>query len=282
MESIITYRNYRAYIQDFFDEQKKRNALTWQAFAQTAGFTSPSHLMLVCQGKANLSEDGIEKTAKSMNLVGHEKEFFHGLVHFNQAKLLSEKAEALEKISAIATKYKAKLINEDQFAYLANWQNVVVREIAPLASPNAKTSNIARQLHPEITAAEAGKALRFLEKAGMLEKLPDGTYRQTDKVLTTGDKDITSVALRNYHRTMAKFALNAIDDFPIDERNVSEIVMGVSKEVYQQITQEISDFRKHILALAMSSKCTDRIYCMQTNLFPVSHRLSDKGRKEKK
>lgn len=280
MESIINYRNYREYIQDFYDEQKILNSLTWQSFAEKAGFTSASHLKLICQAKANLSDEGIEQTAKSMNLVGYEKDYFEKLVHFNQAKLTAEKIKAFEEIAAIANKYKAKLISGDMFAYLSDWQNVVVREIAPLSPPNTKTSNIARQLYPEITAAQAGKSLRFLEKAGMLEKQEDGTFVQTDKVLTTGDQDVTSIALRNYHRTMAEFALNAIDNVPMDERNVSEIVVGVSKEVYQQITQEISDFRKRILALAMSSKNVDRIYCMQTNLFPVSHKLNDKRKKK--
>lgn len=279
MESIITYRNYRSYIQDFYNENKSLKKLTWQTFAEIAGFSSPSFLKLVCQNKANLSEEAIEKTAHSMNLAGYEKDFFKGLVHFNQAKVASEKIKAFEDISEIAEKYKATLLSEDKISYLANWQNVVIRELAPLATANFKTSNIARQLYPEITAAEAGASLRYLEKAGMLEKLPDGTYRQTDKVLTTGDKDLASIYLRNYHRTMAEFALDAIDNVPMEERNVSEIVMGVSKEVYEQITQEISAFRKHILALAMSSETTERIYCMQTNLFPVSHKLNNKKKK---
>lgn len=281
MEPIITYRNYRAYIQDFYNEQKAFKALTWQSFARKAGFTATSHLKLVSLGKTNLSEDCIDSTADSMNLTGHEKEYFKGLVHFNQAKCASEKIRAYEEISAIATKYKAKLITGDLFEYLSNWQNIVIRELATLAPPNTKTSNIARQLYPEITAAQAGKSLRFLEKKGLLQKQEDGTYRQTDKILSTGDEDVTSIALHSYHRTMAEFALKAIDEVPIEERNVSEVVVGVSKEVYQQISREISNFRKHILALAMSSEKIDRIYCMQTNLFPVSHKISDKSRKEK-
>lgn len=282
MDSVINYHNYRAYIQDFYQEQKRLNDLTWQGFAEKAGFTTPSHLKLVSEAKANLSEDGIERAAVSMNLLGYEKDFFKGLVHFNQAKCAPEKIRAFEEISRIATQYKAKIISGDLFEYLSNWQNVVIRELAPLAPAGTKTSNIARQIHPEISAAEVGKSLRFLEKAGLLKKRDDGTFEQTDKVLSTGDKDVVSVALRNYHKTMAEFAQNAIDEIPMDERNVSEVVVGVSKEVYQQITEEISNFRKHIMALALSSQNIERIYCLQTNLFPVSHKLSDKNSKRKK
>lgn len=91
MNSITSYNNYRSYIQDFYDENKSKTAFTWQDFAEKAGFASSSYLKLVSQDKANLSDEGIEKTAKSMRLVGFEKDYFKGLVHFNQAKCASEK-----------------------------------------------------------------------------------------------------------------------------------------------------------------------------------------------
>lgn len=276
MESIVSYRNYRNYILDFFNEQKRLGLLTWQSFAEKAGFTASSHLKLVCQGKANLSVDGIEKTANSMNLVGYEKDYFKGLVRFNQAKLTSEKLKAFADMTEIAERNKIKIIAEDQFNFFSNWQNAVVREIAPHSPANTKTSNIARQVLPEITAAEAGKALRFLVKAGMLEKLEDGTYRQTDKILSTGDPELVSLAVRSFHKKMAEFGLEAIDNVPVTDRNLTETVVGITREHYERIVEEIKIFRKRILAIATEGDDMERVYCLHTNLFPLSHKICER------
>ena len=276
MESIVSYRNFRDYILDFFNEQKKLGLLTWQSFAERAGFAASSHLKLVCQGKVNLSNEGIEKAANSMNLVGFEKDYFKGLVRFNQAKLTSEKLKAFADMTEIAERYKVKILDEDQFNFFSNWQNAVIREIAPHAPANTKSSNIARQVLPEITAAEAGKALRYLVKTGMLEKLEDGTYRQTDKALSTGDPELASLAIRSFHKKMAEFGLDAIDNIPVTERNLTETVVGITRENYEQIVEEIKIFRKKILAIATQGEDMERVYCLHTNLFPLSHKICER------
>lgn len=186
---------------------------------------------------------------------------------------------AYEDIIALAQKHKIKILDSEQFSYFAKWQNAVVREIAPHAPIGTKTSNIARQVMPEISAAEVGAALRYLERSGMLKKQEDGSYKQTDKILSPGDPDITSIALKSFHKKMAEFGLNAIENIPMEERNVSEVVVGITRENYKQIVDEIKIFRKRILAIATYSDDMERVYCMQTNLFPLSHKICKRTKK---
>ena len=86
MNSVILYENYRAYIQDYYSEHHERFGFTWRRFAKAAGYSSPVFLKLVSEGKSNLSDLGIERTAQAMGLVGNDLLYFRVLVHFNQEK----------------------------------------------------------------------------------------------------------------------------------------------------------------------------------------------------
>lgn len=277
MKPIAEYQDYRAFMLDFFNEKKRRGAITWRSFAKKAGFSSSSYLMLVCQGKANLSEAGIASVAKSMNLTSSETAYFTELVFLNQSKLVDGKEKSLKKLSHLAKKCDAKVVSNDAMEYFANWHNAVVREIAPHAPVNFKTSNIGRQVLPEISAADVTRALKFLTATGMLVQHDDGTFSQTDKILTSGNKDAVSVALRSFHKQLGKLAIDALDNVPIDERNSSNMVIGITKEQYQKLVQKIIDFRREVTEIVTETDDMERVYCFQVNFFPLSHKISKKG-----
>ena len=63
MKRVMEYQNFRIYVRDFYTERKLASGFTWRDFAKLAGYSSPVFLKLVCDGKANLSEVGIERVA---------------------------------------------------------------------------------------------------------------------------------------------------------------------------------------------------------------------------
>ena len=69
MKSIVEYKDYRQYIQDYYDERKRSSAFTWREFAKLAGFASGSYLKLVCDGKTRLTEEGAKQTALAMGML---------------------------------------------------------------------------------------------------------------------------------------------------------------------------------------------------------------------
>lgn len=282
MKPISDYQDYRSIIQDFYDENKSRGMLTWRGFSEIAGFASSGYLKLVCQGKANLSDSGMMQVAKAMKLTVAETAYFKELVCLNQAKTVTDKEQCLKNLDELSKNCKARVLRDDALDYFSNWQNAVVRELAPKAPANAKTSNIARQVLPEITAAEVGRALKFLTATGMLVKNEDGSYTQTDKVLSSDNKDLSSVALRSFHKQLGQLAIDALDNVPVKERNSSDLVMGITSEQYDKLVQKILDFRREVLDIVSESSDMDRVYCLQMNLFPLSHKISTKANLDEK
>lgn len=268
MKPITEYQDYRCYMQDFYEEEKKASAFTWREFARLAGFVSPTYLKLVCEGRTRLKNDGVERTARAMGLVGYEVDYFRAMVRYAHAKTDYERKKAYDEMRCIAEENKVKVVDGDAFAYFESWKNPVVRELAPVM-PGAKPGDIAKLCCQEVAAGEVRESLGFMTKVGLLKKDRKGLYSQTDKALM-GDSEVMPVAIRSMHRDMANFAVEAIDDFAISDRNFQGVTMGVDRETYEQIVREMTAFRRRIVNIANSTKNVNQVYRLNLQLFPLS------------
>ena len=269
MKDILEYRDYRQYIADYYADRKAKSAFSWQEFAKTAGFSSPVYLKYVSEGRFNLSEEAAIRTARAMHLAEFECDFFVEMVKFDHAKNDTEKRAAFSKMISIADANKAKILEGESFRFFEDWKNPVLRELAP-AMPGAKPLALAHACRSDVTAAEVSESLNFLVKANLLKKDKDGTYAQTDKVVTTGPMDVTPLAVRGLHRQMGEFALDAIEGVPQNERHFSGLTIGVTHKAYREIVQKIAEFRKEIIAIATRESATDEVYRLNVQFFPIT------------
>ena len=277
MKEILEYTDYRQYIADYYADRKAKTAFSWQEFAKMAGFSSPVYLKYVSEGRFNLSEDAATRTAQAMCLADYEREFFVEMVKFDHAKNDSEKRAAFSKMVSIAESRKAKILEGESFRFFADWKNPVLRELAP-AMPGAKPLALAHACRPEISAAEVSESLNFLVKADLLKKDKDGNYSQTEKTVTTGPMDVTPLAVRGMHRQMGEFTLDAIEGVSQDERHFSGLTLGITREAYEKIVQEIAECRKRIIAIAREDDATEEVYRLNMQFFPMTNKhLNKKG-----
>ena len=275
MKDVLEYASYRQYIADYYAEKKAKSAFTWPEFAQAAGFSSPVYLKYVSEGRFNLSDAAVERVAKAMHLADYEQEYFAEMVKFDHAKKDADKKAIFKKMLSIAEAHKTKILEGDAFRFFEDWKNPVIRELAP-AMPGAKPLALAHACRPEITAAEISNTLKFLLKAGLLKKDENGNYVQTEKSVTTGDMDVTPVAVRGMHRQMGEFALEAIEGVAQDKRHFSGITLGITHDAYEEIVEEIAECRKRIIAIATKNAATDEVYRLNMQFFPMTNRNSNK------
>ena len=275
MKDVLEYARYRQYIADYYADRKAKSAFTWPEFAQAAGFSSPVYLKYVSEGRFNLSDAAVERVAKAMHLADYEQEYFAEMVKFDHAKKDADKKAIFKKMLSIAEAHKTKILEGDAFRFFEDWKNPVIRELAP-SVPGAKPLALAHACRPEITAAEISNTLKFLLKAGLLKKDENGNYVQTEKSVTTGDMDVTPVAVRGMHRQMGEFALEAIEGVAQDKRHFSGITLGITHDAYEEIVEEIAECRKRIIAIATKNAATDEVYRLNMQFFPMTNRNSNK------
>ena len=276
MKPIVDYIDFRSYMQDYYDERKRTSVFSWREFSGAAGFTSPSYIKVVCDGKSKLSRIGVERVGQAMGLVGFEMEYFRAMVVYGQEENDEKKKAAFEEMLRIAKVHKVRVLEGDVFNYFESWLNPVMRELAPLM-PGATPGDMAKKCCAQVSAAEVKDSVDFLTKAGLLKKTGEAAYQQTDTSIK-GTTEATGMALRSMHRQMAGLAADALE-LPLDQRNFTGVTMGVSKGSYNRIVKVLEECRRQIVAIASEDTHVDQVYRVNLQLFPLTKSVN--GEEEK-
>ena len=271
MKPIVEYTDFRFFMRDYYEERKRCSAFSWREFSKIAGFSSPSYMKVVCDGKSKLSRIGVERTGAAMGLAGFEMNYFRAMVKFGQAETEEKKKAAYEEMISIAKTYKVRSIEGELFQYYDSWRNPVLRELAPIM-PGATPGEMAKMCYPEVSAAEVRDSLDFLTKSGLLKKV-DGNFVQSETSVK-GTSDATRLALRGMHREMSKLATPALE-LPKEERNFSGVTMGLSRDSYHKIECMLDECRRQIIALAAEEKSVEQVYRLNLQLFPLTKNVKE-------
>ena len=273
MKSILEYKDYRLYIQDYYDERKRVGAFSWREFCKSAGFTSPNFLQLVCKGESKLGKPKIENVAKAMGLVGYEQDYFRELVVFGNAEKDSVKKAALLEMERIALEHKVRVVDGDAFQYYESWKYPVVRELAPMM-PGACPRDIADACKEHVSAEEVRDILNFLVKAGFLKKDGDKVYSQTEQTVI-GSKESLPIAIRAMHKEMANMAARAVERYSANERFFTGVTFSVNQEASERIKTELDACCRKVLSIANEYKDTDQVCRINFQFFPVTDKIKE-------
>jgi len=270
---LAEYTDYRKFIRDYFAEAKKsRRGFSQRAFCIRSGVSSPSFFLEVIQGKRNLSDRALSGCIKALKLNENDARYFGALVGYNQAKKPVEKIAFLEIMRGLRKRITHKVVPLDLYDYYRDWYNAVVREQACLSGWKDDFRRLARSITPAISAEEARKSVYMLLRLGFIKKTPDGCYVQSDPAITTGS-EVFSPAIREFNRQMASLGEKAVNSFGPEKRDISSMIIGISKESYALAKEEIQDFKERIKRIVIDDSHSDCVYNLNVQLFPVAESM---------
>ncbi len=271
---LYAYLDYRAFLRDWFAARKASNPrFSHRVFARLAGQRSPSLLKHVVDGQRNLTSSTTEAFIRALKLTGEEAEFFTWLVRLDQADSVDERNLAWERLSATRQVQQAHRIEGEGFRYLSHWYIPAVRELATLPGFRADPAWIAGTLRPKVTEAQARQALKTLQELGLLVVEGDRLV-PADAVVTT-PREVTGLAVHNYHQGMLQRASEAISGFDPEERHLGAITLGLSPSLVPQFKDELGAFLERLCALLDGAEDPlDRVYQVNLQFFPLSAPVS--------
>jgi uncharacterized protein (TIGR02147 family) len=275
MRPVTEYKDYRLYMQDFYDERKRTGAFSWREFSKLAGFKSPVYLKLVCDGKSSLSLVKMEQVAHAMGLVGCEFAYFKEMVRFGNATKDAVKKEALIEMQKIACEHRVRVVDAEAFQFYDSWKNPTLRELAPMM-PGAKPLEMAKACCQEITAEEVRDSLAFLVKTGFLKREDEHLYTQTEKTVI-GSKESVPIAIRAMLKEMALLAEKAVDKFPRKSRHISGVTLGLCEEAYDRISKEMDGFIRRVVSIAAEYENINQVYRLNLQLFPLTKNVKEES-----
>ncbi len=272
LEHLFDYDDFRKFMQDYFDEQKKLRAVfSHRFFAAKAGFSSSSYCLNVIRGRFNLTPKSIEKISKAMDFEPLQKEYFEALVQYNQAQQVDERDQAWKQILQIRKQIEFTHVTTREQAYFSKWYYPVIRELAADTQWHGDYRVLARSLTPQITTEEARDAVKNLLEWGLLRKLDDGRYVQTSQMLDAAE--IPPIALRQIRREYIQHAIGAVESMPKDERFAAFTTLAMSESSYNYAVEVLEEARKKIIARASNDTNVERVYEMMLVAFPMSKKV---------
>lgn len=283
MVDIFNFTDYRKFLECYYQERKAScPAFSYQFLAIKAGFTNKGYVYNLLKGKRSLSKSSLFKMCEALELNKQQAEYFENLVSFNQALEIKEKKHYFERLNQLRKKNVLKnemqTIQEEQYEYYSTWYHSVIRSIIDMYRFSDDYTWLARMVNPQITAKQARHSVELLNDLGMISKEKDGTYKVTDKNITTG-KDIMRLAVQNFHLQCNDLAKNAIQNIPKEERNATGLTIGISQSTYSRICDEIFQFQNRIAEIVSEDTDADRVYQLSFCMFPLSR--SDSQRKNR-
>ena len=272
LEHLFDYDDFRKFLQDYFEEQKKMRAVfSHRFFAAKAGFSSSSYCLNVIRGRFNLTPKSIEKIAKAMDFEPLQKEYFEALVQYNQAQQVDERDQAWKQIQQIRKQIEFTHVTTRGQAYFSKWYYPVIRELAVESGWNGDYRVLARLLTPQITTDEAREAVKNLLEWGLLRKLDDGRFVETSQMLDAAE--IPPIALRQIRREYIQHAIGAVESMPKDERFAAFTTLAMSENSYNYAVEVMEEARKKIIARASNDTNVERVYEMMFVAFPMSKKI---------
>lgn len=266
---VYDFSNYREFLKSYFQAAKARDRkFSFRYFARITGFSSSNFLMLVMNGKRNISMDSAEKIAGALKLNKEETIFFRNLVMLNQSRTAEGRQIFAEELLRSRAFKKLHPLKEAQFNYFSHWYYVMVRELVGLPEFKEDPQWIADNTVFKISPAEAKRALEELHRLGLIERNSSGRLIQSQRRLTTGD-EVTSSSVAQFHREMMKRASESIDVVSRDHRDISSVTLLTSRESAGKVKEMIQKFRKDVMRVLAEADRANAVYQLNFQLFPL-------------
>lgn len=276
IEKIFEYDNYRFFLKDYFNEQKRiKDSFSHRSFAQKAGFASSSFFSHVIEGKRGLTDSSMEKMLKGVSLRGRRATYFKTLVQYNQAETVEEREEIYRKLVRIRKGSELFSVNEKQWSYYDEWYYPVIREVAVLKEWDGDFKKLGELVTPVITPEKARKAVELLVEIGMLTQTSTG-YKLTHN--TVSAKNVPAVVTRKMRRDFIHLAEEAMENLPLEERHISGVTVTLTENQFRIVEERLNELRQYILSDTFGDTNGEgKVYQINLQAFPLSKLLMLNG-----
>jgi uncharacterized protein (TIGR02147 family) len=268
MAEIYQYKDYREFLRQYVFRRKSESPhWTIAAWAKQLGLQATTSMTKILNGQREPGEKICQKLINYFSFSPQEALYFQYLVHLSKCTDLHMREVFLEKLIRL-TPVKGKLhLEEARFQIVAEWTHYTIRQMAQVMPLPNDPEWIANQMIFTTTASQVQKAIDNLLQLDLI-KLIDGKLRRAEGWISTTE-DVPSQALRSHASQMMENAKQALEQVPVQQREICSMTMAVPmnkmEKAKDMIRQFVSDFGK-----MMDVESTDQVYQLNVQFFPLT------------
>ena len=273
MLSVFEYQNYRRYLCDYYEAQKRtRSGFTYAKFSVQAGIRSPNYLKLVIDAQKNLTAKNVICFTKALQLNETAADYFEALVQFNQAKNSMEKEFYQSRMKRVRSRFKGdseKTLEEYEFESISNWLHHAIMVLTNVQWFRDNPQWIKQRLYNLATQEEVAQVLERLEKINLIHRDKDGRLRQSFRQIKT-KPELQRVSAKMFYEGLLKRAVQALNICTPEEREYSAYIVGLSPEQVPELKKRVREFMKDLNDWAMETSKPSQVYAFTFAGFPLT------------
>ncbi|MCT4643035.1 MAG: DUF4423 domain-containing protein [Bacteriovoracaceae bacterium] len=255
-------KSYRDILSCEFKNRKSLNKLyTLRAFARDLNL-SASQLSNVMANKKGLSLEKALVCAQKIGLRGNEKELFLLYVEKEHAKRKKVRLEAQKYLKTIA---KYQNVCMSTFDIISEWYYFAILASLQISHEKKSSTWISKHLNLDLNTVE--HALVVLKKLCLVKEVT-GHYEAIDNNFKT-ETDFPSMALRNSHKQSLQQAMNSLDEYSVEQRDITSMTMAIDPKKIPEAKRRIAKFRKELCEFLESGE-KKSVYNLNIQLHPLT------------
>ncbi len=267
---ILSYSDYRAFLHDYYALKKsQRDSWSFGVWARQLGLKSTSSITKVIKGERALGDKALDKVIDYFSFSINEEQHFRDLVSLEKIKrdprLFSKLVNSVnQRIDS-----RPKLITKEEFSFLSNWYCLALREMVKLDTFLEDLDHIKDKFIFNIEHLEIQKAIHLLVKTGLLNRDQNGhLICLNEKMKVSTEQDVTSKDVQNFQKNFLDVAKLAIDQVPVNQREVSTVFYTGSSNDFKNMKLKIIDSRDEIVE-KYKNNSGDQVYALQIQCYPI-------------
>ncbi|RZA02601.1 MAG: TIGR02147 family protein [Proteobacteria bacterium] len=238
---------FREALQECVDAAKARNkSYSLRSFAKRVNL-GVSTLSEILSGKPALSRESAAEVLEHLTISSREKRYLRYLMDLPHENVRNEVAPSAAKIFSDP-------------AFIAVLYALELDEIPKTSAAIAAKLGIA--------VARVSDAFIQLEGLGMVRRASGGQFEATGASWATLD-GIPSAEYRAFHANSLSLAKDALEKFPVEERDISSVTFASNKTKISEMRRELRRSIEGISAIGESAKTKDTVYRVVLCLYPM-------------
>ena len=241
--------DYRLSLKQNLEERKMRNSsYSLRSFARDLDI-SITALSQVLSKKRDFSLINLKKVSNKLCWSPLQEDQAKKSIKKNATKSLEN-----EKILTLS---------EDMFSLLSEWYYIALLNLTKQTDCSNQPSCLGKKLGVPTELIKS--ALERLKRLNLIKVKNNKLIRTSEPIRTT--LDISSTAIRKYHIQNLNLAQHALENVPVEKREVSSITMNIDPDQMEQAKKMIVDFKRKF-AKVMEKGDPQKTYTLTVHFFP--------------
>jgi uncharacterized protein (TIGR02147 family) len=265
---LYAFSDYREYLRCHYEHRRLRQPSFSYRFMSSRLEIDPGQLSRILQGKLHLPQRALAATLKLCRFDPREAAYFEELVRLGRSRKPEEIIRSRERLEALRSVTSRELSARSEGFY-GHWRHAVIRALVGFVDESGDGRDLGTLCLPAQSGEEAAASIRLLEETGLVVRDQEGRLRPADPHVVPGD-GVSRAALRRWHGQSLDLAVQSLERFGPDRRDVSTLTVALSSKDLGIVRGWIADLRRQVKALAGAADSPSQVVDVCVQVFPVA------------